>query len=427
MSPTIDPQALLRQLFAIAVDAVRPSRCMPPVLRELQLPGRLVVLGAGKAAAEMAAVAEACLGPERLAGLAVTRYGHGAPTSRIEVIEAAHPVPDASGVMAARRILQMASQAGAADTVLCLLSGGGSALLALPAPGITLADKQALTQALLASGAPIEEINCVRKHLSAIKGGRLAASAWPARLITLAISDVVGDAPTVIASGPTVGDPTTSEQALEILARRKLQAPASVITHLQSRQSETPKPGDPCFEGTDYQILARAADALAAAAQAARAAGITPILLGDGIQGEARDVAQAHARLARDYGAVRPALLLSGGELTITHHGRGGSGGAGGRNQEYALALVLALDGAPGIHALACDTDGADGQAGAGPEAAGASIGPDTLARARAAGLIAQDFLDRHDSYAFFRALDGLVVCGPTRTNVNDFRAILMV
>ncbi len=420
-----NPQLFLRQLYAIAVDAVRPAACLPAALAELPPPrGNILVLGAGKAAAEMAQVVEDFYGIERLSGLVITRYGHGAPTRRIEVVEAAHPLPDRAGVAAARRILRLAQQAGENDLVLCLWSGGGSALLALPAPGVRLREKRAITKALLASGAPIQDFNCVRKHLSAIKGGRLAVAAWPARLHSLAISDVAGDDPSVIASGPTVADPSTREQALRILARLRLRLPESVARRLQSPESETPKPGDPRLGRSDYRIIARAADALNAAASFARTAGINPVLLGAEIEGEAREVARRHAEIVLDYlAAAKPVLLLSGGELTVTHDGRGG---AGGRNQEYALALAMALNGAAGIHALACDTDGIDGQAGDDPDAAGAVIGPDTLSLAGASGLDAQAFLKHHDAYAFFKAVNGLVVCGPSRTNVNDFRAILI-
>lgn len=425
ISPLRNPQAWLRRLFSIAVDAVRPAACLPPALAALPLrSGRILVLGAGKAAAEMARVAEDCYGVERLDGLVITRYGHGAPTRRIEVVEAAHPLPDAAGVAAAGRILRMAQAAGEGGLVLCLLSGGGSALLALPAAGVSLADKQAITRALLASGAPIEEFNCVRKHLSAIKGGRLAAAVWPARLITLAISDVAGDDPSVIASGPTAADPSTRQQALEILRRRAIDPPAPVRRHLAGPESETPKPGDARFARAEYHIIARASDALNAAADAARDAGVIPLIIGADITGEAHEIARIHAELAPRHAAgARPVLLLSGGELTVTHRGKSG---AGGRNQEYALALAIRLDGAHGVHALACDTDGIDGQPGDGPAAAGAVIGPDTLPQARAAGLDPQAFLDEHNSYAFFRAIGGLLVTGPSRTNVNDFRAILI-
>jgi len=358
-----------------------------------------------------------------LSGLVVTRYGHAAPCARIEVIEAAHPVPDASGQEAARRTLDLLHGLSADDLVLALISGGGSALLALPAPGLTLADKQELGRQLLRCGASIHEINTVRRHLSAIKGGRLAVACAPARVVTLAISDVPGDDPAVIASGPTVADPTTCAAALGVLEKYRIAAPPAVIEHLCAARDETPKPGDPRLAGATVHVIASARDALDAAATAARAAGVEPLILGDALEGEASILAQEHAalavRIARGAGPIAaPCVLLSGGETTVTVRGRG----RGGRNTEYLLALACALDGHPGIHAIAIDTDGIDGT----EEAAGASIEPDTLTRGRGLGLDAQALLADNDSHAFFAALGDLIVTGPTRTNVNDFRAILI-
>ena len=349
------------------------------------------------------------------AGLVVTRYGHRVPTRAIEVVEAAHPVPDAGGREAAARILAMAEGLGADDLALCLISGG-SALLTLPAPGIALADKQAVTGALLRSGAAIGEINAVRKHLSAIKGGRLGGACHPARLVSLLISDVPGDDPAVIGSGPTVPDPTTFADALAVLRKYGIDEPAAVIRHLKQGRDETPKEGDPRLAGAQTRIVATPAMALAAAADVAREAGYAPVILGDALEGEARDLARVHAALARD--AAPGTILLSGGEATVTVTGEG----RGGPNAEYALALALALDGAPGIFATACDTDGIDGT----EDNAGALVAPDTLSRGRAAGEDAAARLAANDAYGFFAALGDLVMTGPTLTNVNDFRAILV-
>jgi hydroxypyruvate reductase len=412
-----DPAGLLRALFDAALAAASPDR----VRAHLPAPphGRTVVIGAGKAAAAMArAVEDAWSGP--LSGLVVTRYGHGVPCERIEVIEAAHPVPDDAGERAARHMLERVAGLSRDDLVVCLLSGGGSALLALPAAGVTLADKQHLARALLASGASIAEINCVRKHVSAIKGGRLALACAPARVCTLAISDVPGDDPAVIASGPTVADPTTCADARAVLARYSIAPPPAIDAHLRAARDETPKPGDLRLANTSFTIVARARDALEAAAALARQRGMAPLLLGDALQGEARALAAAHAELVRAARRERtlPCVLLSGGETTVTVRGRG----RGGRNSEYLLALALALDGEPGAHALACDTDGIDGT----QDNAGALLAPDTLARARALGVDAAERLRDNDAYGFFAALGDLIVTGPTRTNVNDFRAILL-
>ncbi len=415
------PAEFLRDLFDAAVARADPRLAVPGHL-PARPEGRTVVIGAGKAAAAMArAVEDHWSGP--LEGLVVTRYGHGVACRQVEVVEAAHPVPDAAGRQAAERILAMVRGLTADDLVICLISGGGSALLALPAPGLTLAHKQEVNRLLLRSGADIAQMNCVRKHLSAIKGGRLAAAAAPARVVTLIISDVPGDDPASIASGPTVADPTSFADARAILARYEIVPPAPVRAHLEAGAEETPKPGDARLAGTETVLIARPRDALEAAAARARDAGIEPLILGDAIEGEAREVARdmaGSARQAARHGrpAAPPCVLLSGGETTVTLRGKG----RGGRNAEFLLALALALDGAPGIFALACDTDGIDGT----EDNAGALIGPETLVRARAAGLDPEALLADNDGYGFFAALGDLVVTGPTRTNVNDFRAILV-
>ncbi|HEY8581058.1 MAG TPA: glycerate kinase [Beijerinckiaceae bacterium] len=416
----MDARAFLIDLFRAAVAAADPARVVAPALPP-RPKGRTIVLGAGKASAAMARAVEAAWdGP--LEGLVVTRYGHGAPCARIEIVEAAHPTPDEAGHAAARRILALAQGLGPDDLALCLISGGGSALMALPAPGLTLEDKRAVNAALLRSGAPIDAMNVVRKHLSAIKGGRLAAAAFPAQVVTLAISDVPGDDPGVIASGPTVADPSTFGEALDVLRRYDVREPASVLAHLARAAEETPKPGDPRLSTSTLRLVATPALSLAAAAERARAAGVTPIVLGDALEGEARALGGAHAadlrrRLAA--GDPRPCVLLSGGETTVTVRG---AGGRGGRNSEYLLALACALGEAPGVAGLAADTDGVDGS----EDNAGAFFDAGTLARARAAGLDPAQELDRHNAYDVFRAAGDLVVTGPTLTNVNDFRALLL-
>lgn len=413
--------AFLRRLFDAALDAADPAKAVPGFLPKPPK-GRTVVLGAGKAGAAMAkAVEENWEGP--LEGLVVTRYDHGADCRRIEVIEAAHPVPDVAGRDAAKRILAMTQGLGEDDLLLCLISGGGSALLALPAPGIGLEEKQAVNRALLKSGAAIDEMNCVRKHLSAIKGGRLAAAAAPAKVVSLLISDVPGDDPAVIASGPTIADPTTFADARAILEKYGISAPPSISTLLWEASEETPKPGDPRLERAEAVVVAKPQASLEAAAALAREAGITPVILGDSIEGEAREVAQVMAGIARQvvqYGQPLPApcVLLSGGETTVTVRGAG----RGGRNAEFLLALTVALDGLPGVFSLACDTDGIDGS----EDNAGAVATPDTLSRATALGLDAKAMLANNDGYSFFAKLDDLIETGPTRTNVNDFRAILI-
>ena len=406
-------KGLLHALFEAAVERAQPARCLPSCLP--QETGRCLVIGAGKAAASMAKAVEDHWSGD-LSGLVITRYGHGVACGKIDVIEAAHPVPDDAGELAARRILEMVDGLGAEDLVLFLASGGGSALLSLPADGLTLADKQAVSGKLLKSGAAIDEMNCVRKHLSAIKGGRLGAAVHPARLLTLAISDVPGDDPAVIASGPTVADPTTFADARAVLDKYGIEAPPAVAAHLAAARDETPKPGDERLAGSGFEMIATPAQALEAAAEKARQAGYEPIILGDAIEGEARDVARGQAELAKK--TVSGTVLLSGGETTVTVRGTG----RGGRNAEFALALALALDGHPGISAIACDTDGIDGT----EDNAGCVVGPDTLARAAAASLDAGALLDDNNAYAFFDGLDDLVKTGPTLTNVNDFRAIIV-
>jgi hydroxypyruvate reductase len=414
-------RSFLCGLLDAAIAAANPDAILA---QHLPAPpaGRTIVLGAGKAAAAMARAVERHMsGP--VEGLVVTRYGHAVPCARVEVVEAAHPVPDAAGRTAAHRILEYAKSAGADDLVLCLISGGASALLALPADGLALEDKQAVNRALLASGADITQMNAVRKHLSAIKGGRLTAAAHPAQVVSLLISDVPGDDPAVIGSGPTVPDPSTFAEALAILRQYDIEPPTAVLEHLRAAKDETPKPGDPRLAHARTIIVARPQASLEAAAARARAAGITPVILGDALEGEAREVGKVLAGSAlqvRRHGqpAPPPCVLLSGGETTVTMRGRG----RGGRNAELLLALAIHLRGAPGISALAADTDGIDGS----EDNAGAMALPDTLARARVKGLDARAMLADNDAYGFFAGLGDLVITGPTLTNVNDFRAILI-
>ncbi|MHA1559691.1 MAG: glycerate kinase type-2 family protein, partial [Alphaproteobacteria bacterium] len=388
-----------------------PHLPTPPV-------GRTVVVGGGKAAASMASVVEANW-EAALEGMVVTRYEHGVACDRIDVVEAAHPVSDKAGQAAAARIMELAHGLGPDDLLLCLISGGGSALLSLPAPGLILEDKQAVSRALLRSGATISEINCVRKHLSAIKGGRLAAAASPARVVSLIISDVPGDDPAVIASGPTVADPTKSQDALSILAKYQIDVPNGVTAHLTSPASETPKPGDASLMNVQNIVVATAKSSLEAAAEIAKEAGYDPRILGDAIEGEARDVGAEQAELAKAVAqSERPVALISGGETTVTVRGTG----RGGRNGEYLLALALSLEGDARFSAIAADTDGIDGS----ENNAGAIFLPETLARARAAGVDPSERLAANDSFGVFESAGDLVVSGPTLTNVNDFRAILI-
>ncbi|KQP12843.1 glycerate kinase [Pseudorhodoferax sp. Leaf267] len=421
-SPGPDHRPLLRSLFDAAIAAAQPALCLPAHLPPRPR-GRTIVVGAGKASAAMArALEDHWDGP--LEGLVVTRYGHAVPCSRIEIVEAAHPVPDAAGLRATQRIRALVQGLTADDLVIALISGGGSSLLVAPGEGLDLADKQAVNSALLASGASISEMNCVRRHLSAIKGGRLAAACHPARLHTLLISDVPGDAPLDIASGPTVADPTTCADALAIVARYRIALPPAVRALLESGQGESVKPGDPRLDGHTLATITTPQAALEAAATVARAAGYTPCILGDSLEGESRDVAKAMAGIARQvvlHGQPfqPPCVLLSGGETTVTLRG---TDGRGGRNVEFLLALGVALDGLAGVHAIAGDTDGVDGA----EEIAGALLAPDTLARAWAQGVNPRHSLDRNDGHGFFQELGDSVVTGPTLTNVNDFRAILI-
>ena len=416
-----NPKALLVRLFEAAIASAQPARVMARHLPEPPR-GRTLVIGAGKASAEMARALEEHW-PGELSGLVVTRYGHAAPTRSIEIVEASHPVPDEAGERAARRMLDLVRGLTPDDLVIGLISGGGSALLALPAEGLTLADKQEINRALLRSGADIGEMNIVRRHLSAIKGGRLAAACHPARVVTLAISDVPGDDPAVIASGPTVPDPTTCADALAILARYAVEIPAAARKILESGRGETVKPGDPRLAGSEFRLVATPQMALEAAAAVAREAGIAAYILGDAIEGEARDVGKVLAGIALQVArhgqpCPKPCLLLSGGETTVTIRGDG----RGGRNVEFLLGLGQALSGHPGIHALAGDTDGVDGA----EEVAGAYLGPDSIARALGQGIRIADSLARNDGHGFFEPLGDQVVTGPTLTNVNDFRAILI-
>jgi len=428
MSKTQDESAspqrkLLTALYNEAVRAALPSAILKDHLPDAPQ-GRLVIIAIGKAAASMAAAAEAHYTNATLEGIALTRHGHSAPTRHIEVIEAGHPVPDAQGVEGAARIMALAQSLTAQDFALVLISGGGSALATLPIDGVSLEDKQAMTRALLASGAPIQEINTVRKHLSKIKGGRLAAALFPARSLTLAISDVAGDDAAVIASGPTVPDPTTKADAFAILTRRQIDVPPHVLAAINAAD-ESPKAGDACFQHADYKLIAGGMCSLNAAAKLAQDQGYEVINLGDSVEGEAREVARTHAKLALDAQAEsRRVAILSGGELAVTFAGR--TKGRGGPNQEYALALAIALNGAEGISALAGDTDGIDGGAGAADDPAGAMIDGTTLVRALSAGLNPQLSLDAHDSTGFFRPLKDLLETGPSMTNVNDFRVILV-
>ena len=429
------PREFLETLFRAAV-----TRAMPLHNTAASLPeppkGRTIVIGAGKAGGSMAQAVEAFWPPDApLQGLVVTRYHHTPPrpeglVQRIELVEAAHPVPDAAGLLAAQRILAMVQGLTPDDLVLCLISGGGSALLTLPADGLTLADKQRINGALLDSGANISEMNCVRKHLSRIKGGRLAAACAPARVVTLTISDVPGDDPSIIASGPTVPDATTCADALAILTRYRIELPAAVLAQLGSGALETPKPGDAVFTGHEVHMIATPQQSLEAAAAVARAAGLNAYILSDEMEGESREVGKVHAALARGVARKgqpfsKPCVILSGGETTVTIRTQpdGVAKGRGGRAGEFCMGLAVALQGQSGVYALAADTDGIDGV----EDNAGAFVAPDTLTRARARGMKIDTYLDRNDAYGFFDPLGDLVVTGPTNTNVNDFRALLIL
>lgn len=416
-----DSRAILRQLFDAALAVAQPNRCMTPFIPP-SVRGRTLVIGAGKASAAMAASLEKAFVGE-LSGLVVTRYGYAVPCEHIEIVEAAHPVPDAAGLQAAQRMMSMVQNLTANDQVIVLISGGGSALLPLPADGITLADKQAISQALLKSGAPIKDINTVRRHLSAIKGGRLAAACYPAKVINLLISDVPGDDPAAIASGPSLGDATTCADALAILTHYGITVPQPVLDGLALGQYESIKPDDMRLRNVTTHLVATPQRALEAAASAAQALGITPLILGDSIEGEAREVGKVMAGIARQvvtFGQPlsAPCVLLSGGETTVTVRGQG----CGGRNVEFLLATTLDIAGMSNVWGLAADTDGVDGQA----EIAGAIFGPDTLQRAQQMGISPLNALHNNDGHGFFQALGDSVVTGPTLTNVNDFRAILI-
>ena len=432
MTSTINARALLLAMFDAAVQRALPAHNTAAFLPAPPDPkkGRTLVLGAGKAGGAMAAAVDALWPADApISGLVVTRYNHVPPAykarpGRIEVVEAAHPVPDEAGQRAAARVVQLTRGLSADDLVLCLISGGGSALLSMPAPGLTLADKQAINQALLKSGAAIGEMNCVRKHLSAIKGGRLAAMCAPARVVTLLISDVPGDAPEVIASGPTVADASSCADALAICKRYGIDLPTAARAGLKSGTFETPKPGDAAFAGHQVHLIATPQQSLQAAATVARAAGIDAHILSDEMEGESREVGKVHAALARAVARhgqpfARPCVILSGGETTVTVKNRSGRGG---RATEFLLGCAIALQGEPGVHVLAADTDGIDGI----EDNAGAIVTPSTLARALALGMKAPEFLDRNDAYSFFEPLGDLVTPGPTFTNVNDFRALLI-
>ena len=433
--PAMAPRAFLEYLYRVAVDRALPLSTLGAHLPKPPK-GRTLVLGAGKAGGSMAQALEALWPADApLSGQVVTRYEHIPPRpaglpQRIEIVEAAHPVPDAAGEQAAQRILALTEGLTADDLVLCLISGGGSSLLVLPAEGLTLADKQRINKQLLESGANIGEMNCVRKHLSRIKGGRLAAACAPAKVVTLTISDVPGDDPAIIASGPTVPDLTTCADALAILERYRIEVPLAVRADLESGALETPDPQDTAFDGNEVHLIATPQQSLEAAADAARAAGLAAHILSDEIEGESREVGKVHAALARSIaqrGApfARPCVVLSGGETTVTIRPRqpGQPKGRGGRAGEFCMGLAGALMGVPGVWAVAADTDGIDGV----EDNAGAFVTPDTLARAEAAGHKLPEFLDRNDAYGYFDAIGDLLVTGPTHTNVNDFRALLIL
>lgn len=433
--PRTQPRAFLEHLYRAAVHRALPLHNTAPFLPRPPK-GRTLVLGAGKAGGAMAQAVEA-LWPQDapLSGLVVTRYHHTPPRpagvrERIEVVEASHPVPDAAGLQAAERILALTRGLTSDDLVLCLISGGGSALLTLPAEGLTLEDKQRINRALLDSGANITEMNCVRKHLSRIKGGRLAAACAPARVVTLTISDVPGDDPSVIASGPTVPDATSCADAVAILQRYAIEVPGAIMSLLEQGALETPKPADAVFQGQEVHMIATPQQSLEAAAAAARAAGLEAHILSDEMEGESREVGKVHAALARAVALRgqpfgRPCVILSGGETTVTVRKQpaGTPRGRGGRAGEFCLGLAQALQGQGGVWALAADTDGIDGM----EDNAGAFIAPDTLQRALAQGMKIDGYLSRNDAYGYFHALGDLVVTGPTHTNVNDFRAMLVL
>ena len=420
----MNAEQLLKDMFTAAVDAGRGEKALISSLPE-PATGKTVVIGAGKAAAAMARTVENHYAGDIYDGLVITRYGHGVSCRKIRVAEASHPYPDAAGQKAALSVMDKISRLSADDLVICLLSGGGSALMSVPAAGISLSDKQMVTKELLKCGASIDEINCVRKHISAVKGGRLAKLAHPARVITYAISDVPDDDPSVIASGPTVADATTFADAMSVVRKYGITLPPSVADFLNVATDETPKENDPYFKNSRMIIIATPHDALKAAASFARRHGVTPLILGDSIEGEARDVAKVHAGIVKQIKRYSepvksPCVILSGGETTVTVKN---GAGRGGRNMEFALSLAIKLNGMNGVYAIACDTDGIDGT----EDAAGAIITPDTLNIGNRRGMKAEEYLLNNNSYVFFKDADSLVVTGPTLTNVNDFRAVLIV
>ncbi len=419
----MNPQKFLNSLFEIAVAKAQPVECIPPYLSKLDFTERTVVFGAGKASAAMAQTVESHTSAN-LEGLVITRYGHAVECQQIKIVEAGHPIPDREGMRAAESILKIASRLTEKDSVLCLISGGGSSLLSLPAKGLSLEDKKGVTSKLLKCGATIHEINCVRKHLSAIKGGRLAVACSPANLLTLTISDVPGDDLSIIASGPTVPDPSTFRDALKILAKYNISEPNSVLKYLKNADDETPKPGDSRLQNVENYLIATPKQSLHAASQAVIEAGIKPLIIGDNLEGESRDVGKIHAEKAiqiQKYGnpISPPVVILSGGETSVTVKGSG----RGGPNTEFILSLLQELRGQDGVWAIACDTDGIDGT----EDNAGAFISPESFKKSQKLGLDPSDYLSNNDSYSFFHKLGGLVSTGPTMTNVNDFRALLVL
>ncbi|MBG56311.1 MAG: glycerate kinase [Deltaproteobacteria bacterium] len=419
----MNPQKFLNSLFEIAVAKAQPVECIPPYLSKLDFTERTVVFGAGKASAAMAQTVERNTSAN-LEGLVITRYGHAVECQQIKIVEAGHPIPDREGMRATESILKTASRLTEKDSVLCLISGGGSSLLSLPAKGLSLEDKKGVTSKLLKCGATIHEINCVRKHLSAIKGGRLAVACSPANLLTLTISDVPGDDLSIIASGPTVPDPSTFRDALKILAKYNISEPNSVLKYLKNADDETPKPGDSRLQNVENYLIATPKQSLHAASQAVIEAGIKPLILGDNLEGESRDVGKIHAEKAiqiQKYGnpISPPVVILSGGETSVTVKGSG----RGGPNTEFILSLLQELRGQDGVWAIACDTDGIDGT----EDNAGAFISPESFKKSQKLGLDPSDYISNNDSYSFFHKLGGLVSTGPTMTNVNDFRALLVL
>lgn len=416
----MNAEDFLKGLFRVGIESADPLKVLAGYLPKKLPKGRLIVIGAGKASAMMAKAVEQAWPEVEMEGLVVTRYGYGVATEKIKIIEAAHPVPDEAGHQACREIMELVNDLTEDDLVIALVSGGGSALLSLPAPCLSYDEKRDINRHLLNCGAPIRDMNCLRKHISGVKGGRLAVAAAPAKVLTLLISDVPGDDPFVIASGPTLPDPTTLVQALDVVDKYDVPISGTVRAWLSDPANETPKANHPAFVKNETRIIARCQDALEAAAQRAKVENITPVMLGDDIEGEARQVGKSHVELAFDYIGKGGHVLLSGGETTVTIKGNGGKGG---RNTEYLLAAMIAANGEKSIYGIACDTDGIDGS----EDNAGAFFSPDTIAKAKALGLNPVEFLNNNDAYSFFEAVGGLVVTGPTFTNVNDFRALLVL